>query len=184
MTASIVLWMFSFHCVMDTDKLVYLFGRVTPRGALFLAILFRMVPRIKRRARDISTAQSMIGKGIRGEGLLRRIVHSCRMVSILITWTLDDFMETASSMRCRGFGRGKSTAFARYSLEHSDRVVLIVMTILGAVLLDASILGQTKALFNPEIIIPHVSVLGGVSYLSYFLFCMFPYLMDGWDFYH
>lgn len=180
MTASIVLWLFSFHSVMDTDKLVFLFGRVTPRGALFLAILFRMIPRMKKRGKDISTAQGMIGKGIRGERMFRKIIHSCRMVSILITWTLDHFMETASSMRCRGFGSGKPTAFKRYSLEQRDRILLILMTLMVAILLDASILNQTKALFNPEIIIPRISALGLVSYVSYFLFCMFPYWMDIW----
>ena len=61
--AGALIWMSCVHSVFTTDKVVYLFGRVSPRLSLFLAILLRLVPRIKNEARKINTARKGLGKG-------------------------------------------------------------------------------------------------------------------------
>lgn len=61
--AGVCIWMSCVYSVFSTDKMVYLFGAVSPRLSLFLAILLRMVPRIKKEARKIHTAQKGIGRG-------------------------------------------------------------------------------------------------------------------------
>ena len=68
--ASVLMWFSCMNAVVLSDKVVYLFGRVSPRLSLFLSILLRMVPRVKERARKIGAAQRAIGRGA-GRGLLR-----------------------------------------------------------------------------------------------------------------
>ena len=46
--AGVCIWFSCVYSVFTTDKVVYLFGKVSPRLSLFLAILLRMVPRIKK----------------------------------------------------------------------------------------------------------------------------------------
>ena len=55
--AGVMIWFSCVFSVFTTDKVVYLFGKVSPRLSLFLAILLRMVPRIKKEARRINMAQ-------------------------------------------------------------------------------------------------------------------------------
>lgn len=62
-TAITVIMFFScVFAVFSSDKIVYLFGRVSPKLSLFLSIILRMVPRIKQYGRRINTAQKGIGK--------------------------------------------------------------------------------------------------------------------------
>ena len=49
--AGVIIWFSCVHSVVSTDKVVYLFGRVSPKLSLFLAIFLRMVPRIKGEAK-------------------------------------------------------------------------------------------------------------------------------------
>ena len=62
--AGVMIWMSCVYSVFSSDKVVYLFGKASPRLSLFLAILLRMVPRIKGEAKRIHTARKGLGKGI------------------------------------------------------------------------------------------------------------------------
>ena len=98
-TAITVIMFFScVFAVFSSDKIVYLFGRISPKLSLFLSIILRMVPRIKQYGRRINTAQKGIGKSPSQGNLWRRFVNSMRLISILITWTLENFVESSDSM--------------------------------------------------------------------------------------
>ena len=101
MVAAILMWLSCVHAVVSSDKVIYLFGRVAPKLSLFLSILLRMVPRIKDRARRINTAQRAIGRGTNQGGFGRRCRNAVRLLSIVLTWTLENMIETSDSMRSR-----------------------------------------------------------------------------------
>ena len=87
--AGCMIWFSCVHSVFTTDKVVYLFGKASPRLSLFLAILLRMVPRIKKEAQKINTAQRGIGRGANQGNVFQRLRNSIRILSMLITWTID-----------------------------------------------------------------------------------------------
>ena len=71
--ASILMWFSCIHKIVSSDKVIYLFGRISPKLSLFISILLRMVPRIKQRARTNNIAQQCIGRGINQGNIFRRI---------------------------------------------------------------------------------------------------------------
>ena len=46
-----MIWFSCIYSVFTSDKVVYLFGKASPKLSLFLSILLRMVPRINTRQR-------------------------------------------------------------------------------------------------------------------------------------
>lgn len=65
--ATLCMWLEAIFRVVTSDKVVYLFGRVSPRLSLFLTILLRFIPRVGREARKINLAQKgMAGAAIKG----------------------------------------------------------------------------------------------------------------------
>ena len=73
--AGVMIWMSCVYSVFTTDKVVYLFGKVSPRLSLALAVLLRLVPRIKAQARKINTARRGIGRGTDQGNFFRRLVN-------------------------------------------------------------------------------------------------------------
>ena len=66
--AAVLMWLSCLHTVFTADKTVYLAGRIAPKLALFLAILLRLVPRIKaqwRRAPPPAAASAAAPAGCR-----------------------------------------------------------------------------------------------------------------------
>ena len=59
--ATLCMWLEAIFRVVTSDKVVYIFGRVSPRLSLFLTILLRFIPRVGREARKINLAQKGIG---------------------------------------------------------------------------------------------------------------------------
>ena len=83
--AGVMIWMSCVYSVFSSDKVVYLFGKASPRLSLFLAILLRMVPRIKGEAKRIHTARRGLGKGIDQGNLWQRMKNGIRIFSMLIS---------------------------------------------------------------------------------------------------
>ena len=64
--AAVLVWLSCLHTVFTADKTVYLAGRIAPKLALFLAILLRLVPRIKTQWWHTAAARRGIGCGAGG----------------------------------------------------------------------------------------------------------------------
>ena len=123
-----VLWLGCCSDVMTTDKFVYLFGRLAPVLSLLLSMTLRFVPRLRRRQRSIAAARDDMGKTRSGSALRRRMAE----LNILTTWSLEEAVDTADSMRSRGYGLQGRTLFSIYRFRRRDGGLLAVMAACGA----------------------------------------------------
>ena len=162
-----VMWMSCVFAVFSSDKIVYLFGRVSPKLSLFLSILLRSVPQIKGRARKIRIAQCGIGRGPGQGNILARCRNCLRLLSILITWTLESFATSSASMKSRGYALKGRTAFSIYRFDHRDRSVVIALFVCLTLTVMAVLLDQTHILFDPEIIFNRITWVSYIFYAAY-----------------
>jgi len=176
--ASVLMWLSCLHVICTSDKVVYLFGRISPTLSLFLAIALRMVPRIGERARRIHTAQRGIGRGTGDGNLLRRLVNGIRIFSILVTWLLESLVESAASMKCRGYGLRGRSAYAIYRFDNRDRGLVLIFTVCISVLCGAVLLDQTQIHYNPQILMNRITPLSGIFYAAYAVFLLLPMAMQ------
>lgn len=171
---SVIFWLRCVHAVFCTDKIVYLFGRVSPRLSLFLSVLLRWVPRTKAQSRRIDAAQCCIGRG-KGQGsVFRRIRSALREFSILLTWTSENFLVASESMRSRGCTLRGRTAFSIYRFDNRDRSFVIAIFFCLTILLAGDLLDQTNILYDPQIILNRITPLSGVFYAGYAVLCLLP----------
>lgn len=172
--AAALMWMSCVHAVFCTDKIVYLFGRVSPKLSLFFSILLRAVPRIKAQARRIAAARRCSGRGIDQGNPFRRIANAAAIFSILITWTIESFTVTSDSMRARGYTLKGRTAFSIYRFDNRDRSFVIMIFICLTLLFVGNMFSQTNILYDPRIIMNRVTPLSCVFYLGYAVLCLLP----------
>ncbi|SES90581.1 energy-coupling factor transporter transmembrane component T [[Clostridium] polysaccharolyticum] len=176
--AIILMWMGCVHQVMTADKIVYLFGRISPRLSLYIAISLRTVPRIKEQARKINDAQSSIGKGMSQGNVIMRFRNGLRMLSILSTWSLEQFKNYSDSMKSRGYTLKGRTAFSIYRFSNFDRVFVIWISFLQTVLLCGAAFYQNTAEYNPKLFIYPVTPMSFFFYGAYMMFLGLPFLLN------
>ena len=172
--AAILAWLSCALCVFTADKVVFLLGRVFPKAAMMLAVALRAVPVVGDRARKIAVAQSGIGRGPGQGGVLRRVANALRRASILISWSIERFVEMSGSMRSRGSALRGRTAYSLYRFDNRDRALAIVLVALITVCSAATALGQTQMLFSPVIVVPRPTSVSVAVYVAFLALCLLP----------
>lgn len=173
----VLVWFSCIHSVVTADKVVYLFGKLSPRLSLFLAILLRMVPRVKQEARRINTALMGIGRGANQGSFIERMVHCLQIGYILLTWTIDSLAAASDSMRSRGSSLRGRTAFSIYRFDNRDRAYVIGMFLCLTLTAMAVLLNQTRAVYDPRIL---VNPVFPAFLLAYAALCLMPLGLDLW----
>ena len=175
--AGVCMWFSCVFSVFTTDKVVYLFGKVSPRLSLFLAIALRMIPRIKKEAKRINMAQQGIGRGANQGNLWQRFRNSLRIFSMLITWTIDSLTIASESMRSRGSSLRGRKAFSIYRFDNRDRLFVIGLFLCLTLTMMAMLLGQTDMVYDPKIIWTQVNPL---FCIGYGVLCLMPFGLELW----
>ena len=124
MLIAVILWFSCYTAVMTSDKFVYLFGRVIPALSLVLSMTLRFVPKFQAQLQVVSEAQRCIGRDVSNGGVLRRLRNAITILSIMVTWSLESAIETADSMKSRGYGLPGRTAFSIYRFDSRDQSAL------------------------------------------------------------
>lgn len=178
MIIAMMIWFSSYNEVMTSDKFLYLFGKVSPALALTISISMRLVPRFTHQLKQITGAQKTIGMDYSTGSLCHRVKCIVRILSILITWALDNAIDTADSMKARGYGVKKRSTFSIFIFENRDKQLLIVMGILIGINLGAVFYGATTFYFYPTFSKVSLDIHTLLLYSSYFLLLMIPIIIE------
>jgi energy-coupling factor transport system permease protein len=175
---SVIAWFSCCNAVMSSDKYMYLSGRMIPSLSLIFSMVLRFVPKYKAQIKIIAHAQTCIGRGVKSGNLLTRARNGMTILSILTTWALENGIETADSMRARGYGLSGRTTFSTYRFDKRDKTAFAVLLTLIATVFAGSLLGENTIYYFPVLFIKPATGQSILIYSSYALLCLFPLEMN------
>ncbi|TYC84456.1 energy-coupling factor transporter transmembrane protein EcfT [Acetobacterium wieringae] len=182
MLVQVMIWFSCYNIIMTSDKFIYLFGRIIPALSLIFSMVLRFIPKFKAQLAVISNGQKCIGRDISNGNILMRARHGVTILSIMVTWALENAIETADSMKARGYGLRGRTAFSLYRFDKRDKGMLAMMLVLLMAFITGVVMGNTFVQYNPTIIISGVHPITLSSFFTYFIFgafCLIPVGVDG-----
>ncbi|MBO3445422.1 energy-coupling factor transporter transmembrane component T [Clostridium sp. CCUG 7971] len=178
MFISVILWFSCYNAVMSSDKFIYLFGRVIPGLSLIISMVLRFVPTYKAQIKEISNAQKCIGRDVTSGNLIQKARNGIKILSIMTTWALENAIETADSMKSRGYGLKGRTSFSNFRFDNRDKITFITMVILTIIIFIGSLRGENTVVFFPAIKSNPITTFSVVVYLSYLCLCLVPVFLD------
>lgn len=178
MFISVILWFSCYNEIMTSDKFIYLWGRIIPGISLIISMVLRFVPKYKAQIKNISNGQKCIGRDVSNGNIITRARNGIKILSIMITWALENAIETADSMKSRGYGLKGRTSFSIFRFDRRDKITLSAMLILTVVILVGSCFGENTIKFFPYIKIKPIGIFSIVVYSSYLLLCIIPVIVD------
>lgn len=161
---SVIYWFRSFSEIMTEDKLLCVFGTLSPKLSLMLSMVLRFVPMFARRTKQVNGAQKVLGL-YKEDNVIDSVRGGARVFSGVAGWALEGGITTADSMEARGYGTGRRTSFSLYGLHRSD-VVFIVITAVIFAFSVAGLIVSEDFVFYPKITVP----TGAWSVISYALY--------------
>lgn len=178
MIITTLMWFSSFNRVMTTDKFIYLFGKVIPALSLVLSMSLRFVPKFKSQMQTVTEAQRSIGRDVSNGSLFERTKTAIHIFSIMITWSLENAIETADSMKSRGYGLKGRTAFSIYRFEERDKYALIWLSFCGLFLVAGTILNAFGFRYFPDIRYAAFDMTTIPFYCVYSALCITPVILN------
>ena len=100
MILAVMIWFLVFSEIMTSDKVMYIFGKFSPRLALLVSMSLRYIPLYRQRAGIINNAQKTMGL-YKESNIIDNVKGGIRITSSLITWSLETSVDTADSFAAR-----------------------------------------------------------------------------------
>ena len=178
MLVTILFWFSSFNRVMTSDKFIYLFGKIIPALSLVLSMSLRFVPKFKSQMETVTEAQRSIGRDVSNGTLWERTKTAILIFSIMITWALENAIETADSMKSRGYGLNGRTAFSIYKFDDRDKYTLVWFGFCFLFLLSGIILSAFEFGYFPYIRYLALDLMTIPFYIVFFALCITPVVIN------
>ena len=178
MIATVILWFVSFNRVITSDKFIYLFGRIIPAMSLVLSMTLRFIPKFKDQLSSVVDAQKSIGRDISEGSLWQRTKIAITVLSIMVTWALENAIETADSMKSRGYGLKGRTAFSIYRFDDRDKMALIYLGFCGFYLLAGSMISAFGFRYFPSIRYIGLNAATLSFQFVYLILCVMPVVLN------
>lgn len=126
MLTGVLVWCKCYSAILTTDKFLYLFGKTIPKLGLILSMVFRFIPLFKLQIRKINQSQKTMGL-YATTSIPDRAGGSLRVFDSLLSWSMENSIDTADAMKARGYGLHGRTCFTLFRFRKRDGILLGVM---------------------------------------------------------
>lgn len=193
---SVIQWFFCYNEVVTEDKFMHIFGRILPKGALVVSMILRFVPLYRRRYKEISQARKYMGQN-ESNNFIVKIKNTFKNIGILVSWSFENAIETADSMKARGYGLKGRTYYSRFQWHTGDTLAIIPLMLFDALIISGLVGNSAYCIYNPYVIINPPSesgttyiinelnltinpftILSIISLIAFTLLCFLPLIID------
>lgn len=178
MLVAIIMWFVSYNIIMTSDKFIYLFGAIIPALSLLLSITLRLVPTFKDQLDRVIMGQRGLGRDPSQGSLVQRVGSGLLILSIMVTWALESAIDTADSMKSRGYGLAGRTSFSIYKFTRRDRGALLILLCLAIYIGLGLGQGLLKWTYFPMMGGRDLGLYQVSIHLAYFLLASLPLIIN------
>jgi energy-coupling factor transport system permease protein len=178
MIGGVIFWFSCYNAVMSSDKFIYLFGRVIPAMSLIISMALRFIPRYVEQTKRVASARRGVGMGVSSGGFIARVKSGGGILSVMVTWALENAVETADSMRSRGYGLKGRTAYSIYRFDSRDRAMLLLLCALMAVVIVCALAGVLSVEFFPMFEMNGFTPVALLACACHAVICLLPFALD------
>lgn len=176
---NILLAFVAYNLVITPEKLLYLLTPIAPRTAFIITVTLRFVPLLTRRLKQIMTVQRVLGYLHPRANKRHLMREGMETLHTLISWSLEEALQTASSMRARGYGIGKRTSAISYQMDRRDILVTWIMVVTGANIVIGGLFGVNRYEVYPRLQPLEWSPQLWLHLICYLIFVFIPIVLNG-----
>lgn len=180
MILAVMVWFIVFSEIMTSDKVMYIFGKFSPRLALLVSMSLRYIPLYRQRASIINNAQKTMGL-YKESNIVDNVKGGMRVTSSLITWSLETSVDTADSFAARGGELKHRSSFSLFKFRKNDVALIITSIVLFSAVISAQAIGvlsvdyYASGDFFSKLSFEIIAI---VAYLAYFILSLIPFILE------
>lgn len=169
----------SYNHVITADKFLFLFSSFSPKAALLMMMAARFVPLLKRRFSELALIQRTRGLDPGSGSIKKRAMEGMQLLQLLLSSSLEEAMQTADSIKARGYGTNKRTVYFPYKMGSVDWVVLAFLITSAIISYVGCLFGYGRLTIYPKLESIWFTSYEWVTYISVCLFLCIPLVIEG-----
>lgn len=166
MLVTIIILFTVYNRLLPPERFLYLFSGILPAFSMVVTMTQRFIPAMIKRFSEIRAARRNFKQSENGKRT-KKNQPLFREISALLSWSMEEGLETADSMKAKGYGCTKRSSYAVYRFTAKDTFLIAVTVILTATAITFYYLGG-KFEFYPGIVYK-VSLLKYISLAAIFM---------------
>ncbi|MGN0073088.1 MAG: energy-coupling factor transporter transmembrane protein EcfT [Coriobacteriales bacterium] len=194
MLVAVMLWFSNADKVLNSDQVLMAGARVAPTVSLMVSMVLRLVPQFLQRGGQISDAQracsaaqaaaatsappSKLPRFLSRKAIEQDVSTAARQVSVLMSWGMEDSLETADSLEALGWGSGRRSSYQMRRFRRRDGILLAAIALLAAASAAAAAWALGSFSFYPTI----SGWVPAWAYLPYLLLLTLPFALHLWEY--
>lgn len=187
MISAVIVWFKCFNVVMTDDKTEYLFSKIMPKLSLVIIMALRYIPLYRKKAAEIRDIQKGMGYAAYG-GFVQKLRFGASVYLSLVTWSLENSVETGMSMKARGYGNNTRTNYSLFRFETKDVIMFVVLIMLSAAFIICSYKSSLDFVFYPVIGLLPLNLISITAYICFAVTAFIPVISETtenikWKFY-
>lgn len=166
--AAVCLWGSCAVRFVTSDKYIWLFGRILPAAGLVLSCAVRFIPMFVRRTREFIAVQENSAPS-RGT-----ISGYLRAFSASVGYSAEQAMDSALSMRARGYGTSRRSSYSLYRFTPWTAAALALVVLLGGTCAALAAVGAGEFYFYPALSQLRFRPADTALYCGFGALCLLP----------
>ncbi len=120
---SALMWFSFLNRSLSSDKFLYVFSRHLPNTALMVSMIFKCTAEFSRQYKNMSSCCESLGFSLKKGSLSSRLKTGALLLTAVVGAGLESSVDTAVSMKSRGYGLSGKSAVKRYFFSVSDALI-------------------------------------------------------------
>lgn len=163
MLAAVCLWGACAVRFVTSDKYIWLLGRIFPAAGLVLSCAIRFLPMFIRTSREFAAVQN--AQTLRGR---------LRAFSASVGYSAERAMDSALSMKARGYGTSPRTSFSIYRFTEYTAVSMAAVLAAAGISLALRVAGTGEYYFYPALSDIPFGAADIAMYCAFAALCLLP----------
>lgn len=173
----IILLVFSsYNRAVSYQEMLYLFSKRFPHISMVIIMALRFVPLLSCRLTEVNKVSRFNEKKTtngKGESRIEKIKKTANMLAVVVSWSLEESMLTAKSMKARGYGIKRRTNYLSYKIQRIDYIFFLFIGITVMISIFGLLEGYGRIEVYPTISFNISENVLSIYYLA-FLFLLSP----------
>ncbi len=176
----VTLTFLAYNTYVSYQDMLYVFSKKYPNISMIIIMSLRFVPLIQKRSKELHELSKLKNNNekISYREKLSQLIHN---LGLVVSWSLEEAMQTASSMKARGYNITKRTSYLEYKFNKIDVVLAIVILTTVIISLIGLYNGIGSILIYPEFKFSFSQYPFNIYYLAYVVLLLPFIIIEIWE---
>ena len=172
----ILLTFTSYNKTVSYQEMLYIFSKRFPNISMVIIMALRFIPLFNYRLSEVNKISKFDEEqyfNTNKNSMVEKISKTANLLVVVVSWSLEESMITAKSMKARGYGIKERTSYLSYKFHKIDYVLIVFISISLLICIIGLTQGFGRIEIYPTLMLSDSESTANIYYLS-LLFLLLP----------